>query len=110
MADQAVTLSRAGNTVTTYISDGSADLHCFEDLESDTYQVQIFPTADYIVTSDDSWAVAIADGVMIPVSFGLQMAADEVADAGSPVDNPADSAAVLQLTAHPTAVFQVIWD
>ena len=91
MADQAVTLSRAGNTVTTYISDGSADLHCFEDLESDTYQVQIFPTADYLVTSDDSWAVAVASGVMIPVSFGLQMAADEVADAGSQVDNSADS-------------------
>ncbi len=98
MADQAVTLSRAGNTVTTYISDGSADLHCFEDLETDTYQVQIFPTADYAVTSDDSWAVAIADGVMIPVSFGLQMAADEVAAAGDLAENPMDSAAAPEST------------
>ena len=94
MADQAVTLSRAGNTVTTFISDGSSDLHCFDDLNADTYQVQIFPTADYLVTSDDSWAVAVADGVMIPVSFGLQKAGDEVADASAAVDNPTSDAAV----------------
>lgn len=87
MPDQAITLSRAGNTVTTYISDGSSDLHCFEDLESDTYQVQIFPTADYQVTTNGSWAVAVADGVMIPISFGLQMAPDEIADAGNAVND-----------------------
>ncbi len=65
MADQAITISQDGNTITTYITDGSGELHCFEDLESGTYQVQLFPTADYIVAGDDSWAVAIAEGVMV---------------------------------------------
>lgn len=82
MSDQAITLSQSGNTITTYITDGSSEMHCFENLETGTYQVQIFPTADYMVTGDDSWAVAIAEGVMIPVSFGLQLASDAVAEAG----------------------------
>lgn len=81
--DQAVTLRRAGSTISTYVTDGSGDLYCFESLESDTYQVQIHPTADYVVVGDDRWAVAMAEGVMIPVSFGLQNAANVVADAGT---------------------------
>ena len=44
--------------------------------------MQVFPTADYMVTGDDSWAVAIAEGVMVPVSFALQKAPEGVADAG----------------------------
>ena len=93
MADQAVTLSQDGNTITTYITDGSGELHCFEGLETGTYQVQIFPTADFSITGDDSWAVAVADGVMVPVSFGLQTAPDSVADAGDPdADSSADAA------------------
>jgi len=93
MADQAISLSQDGNTITTVITDGSADLHCFDSLESGTYQVRIFPSADYMVTGDDSWAVAIAEGVMIPVSFGLQIAPDSVADAGEQTgDAAADSA------------------
>ena len=89
IADQAVTLSRGGSTVSTYITDGSGDLHCFERLEADTYQVQILPTADYVLTGDDSWAVGMADGVVIPVTFGLQAAGAEIAAA-----QPADTAAV----------------
>jgi len=86
VADQAVTLRRGGSTISTYISDGSGDLYCFESLEPDTYQVQINPTADYVVVGDNRWAVAMAEGVMIPVNFGLQKAADVVADAGTAGD------------------------
>jgi hypothetical protein len=96
MADQAITISQNGNTITTYITDGSGELHCFEDFESGTYQVQIFPTADYVVSGDDSWAVAIVEGVMIPVSFGLQSAPEGVADAGEQDVNSADEAATAE--------------
>jgi hypothetical protein len=99
MPDQAVTISQDGNTVTTYVTDGSGELHCFEELEAGTYQVQIFPTADYVVTGDDSWAVAIAQGVMIPVSFGLQVVPEAVANAGEQaVDSAEDAAAAEQIT------------
>ncbi len=96
MADQAITISQNGNTITTYITDGSGELHCFEDLETGTYQVQLFPTADYVVSGDDSWAVAIAEGVMIPVSFGLQSAPEGVADAGEQDVNSADETATAE--------------
>ncbi len=97
MPDQAVTISQNGNTITTYVTDGSGKLHCFEELESGTYQVQIFPTADYVVTGDDSWAVAIAEGVMVPVSFGLQAAPEGVASAGEQdVNSTEDEAAAEQ--------------
>ncbi len=92
LADQAVTLSQGGNTITTYVTDGSGVLHCFEELESGSYQVQIFPTADFSISGDDSWAVAVAEGVMIPVSFGLQAASQSVAEAGDQeTDAPADT-------------------
>jgi hypothetical protein len=93
IADQAITLRRAGSTVSTYVTDGSGDLHCFESLEPDTYQVQIYPTADYAVVGDDRWAVAMAEGVMIPVSFGLHSAANAVADAGTADDAASAEAA-----------------
>ncbi len=88
VANQAITLRRAGSTVSTYVTDESGDLHCFESLEADTYQVQIFPTEDYGVVGDVSWAVAMADGVMIPVSFGVQKTADSVAAAAMTEDAP----------------------
>ena len=94
-----VPIEQDGNTVTTYVTDGSGELHCFEELEAGTYQVQIFPTADYVVTGDDSWAVAIAEGVMLPVSFGLQVAPEGVADAGEEAaDSTEDAAATEQNT------------
>jgi len=99
MDDQAVTISQDGNTITTYITDGSGELHCFEDLESGTYQVQLFPTADYIITGDDSWAVAITEGVMVPVSFGLQAAPEGVADAGEQAANSTEDAAAQESAA-----------
>ncbi|MFN2136247.1 MAG: SdrD B-like domain-containing protein [Candidatus Promineifilaceae bacterium] len=93
IADQAITLRRAGSTVSTYVTDGSGDLHCFENLEPDTYQVQIYPTADFAVTGDDRWAVAMAEGVTIPVSFGLQHTSDSVAAAGAADETAAQPAA-----------------
>ncbi|MCA9935188.1 MAG: LysM peptidoglycan-binding domain-containing protein [Ardenticatenaceae bacterium] len=86
LADAAITVSRSGETVVTYVTDGLHDEQCFEDLESDTYQVQFFPPADYMATTDDSWAVAVSGGVQMPVSFGAQFspaAEAVVADAGA---------------------------
>ncbi len=104
IADQAVTLSRGGNTVSTYITDGSGDLYCFERLEADTYQVQILPTADYVLTGDDSWAVGMAEGVVIPVSFGLQAASSDVVAAAAAADSaPARGAALPEEAAAPSS-------
>jgi hypothetical protein len=72
LADAAVSIFRAGKTVSTYVSDGSSEPYCFEDLESDTYQVQVFPPDDYEATTAESWAIAVSDGDMIPVEFGAQ--------------------------------------
>ena len=71
-ADAAVTIFRGGTTVSTHIADGSSESHCFTDLENDTYQVQVFPPANYNVTTAQSWAVAVSNGTTIPVSFGVQ--------------------------------------
>ncbi len=92
LADQAVTLAQDGNTISTYITDGTEELHCFEDLESGTYQVQIIPTAGFTTVADDSWAIAVADGVMVPVSFGLQVAPQSVADASNQEGDAASAA------------------
>ena len=88
VAENAITLAKDGNTVSTYITNGVDDIYCFEDLQSGTYQVQIYPSADYQATSDASWAVAIAEGVMIPLNFSLQYTPDgaAVADASAPTD------------------------
>ncbi len=49
------------------------------------------------MTGDDSWAVAIAEGVMVPVSFGLQAAPEGVASAGEQdVNSTEDEAAAEQ--------------
>jgi hypothetical protein len=85
-ADAAITLFKDGNTVTTYITDGVKDIHCFDNLEIGTYQVQLYPPANYVPTTADSWAVSVAEGVYIPLEFGMQYSpggAAEVADAGT---------------------------
>lgn len=85
-ADAAITLFKDGNTVTTYITDGVKDIHCFDSLETGTYQVQLYPPANYVPTTADSWAVSVSEGVYIPLEFGMQFseggAVEEVADAG----------------------------
>lgn len=100
-ADAAVTLFKDGNTVTTYITDGVKDIHCFENLEKGTYQVQLYPPANYVPTTADSWAVSVSEGVYIPLEFGMQFSAnaagEEVAaadttPAASTEDGTADTA------------------
>ncbi len=85
-ADAAITLFKDGQTVSTYITDGLTDVHCFENLESGAYQVQLFPPANFVPTTADSWAISVTDGALIPVQFGMQYQEPEVvavADAGS---------------------------
>lgn len=94
-ADAAVTLFHDGRTLSTYVSDGISEPYCFEDLESGTYQVQIFPPADYKATTPDNWAVAVANGVMVPVNFGTQQDQESAA----PAEQVAEVAGVAEDTA-----------
>lgn len=92
-ADAAITLFKDGTTVSTYITDGLNEVHCFEQLVPGSYQVQLYPPANYVPTTADSWAVDVAEGLFIPVSFGMQLAEtapNEVADATT-TEQPADS-------------------
>lgn len=86
-ADAAITIFRGGSTVTTHITDGASEPYCFENLEPDTYQVQIFPPADYQPTTSPSWAVSVAEGAQISVAFGTRFDPQDettaVADASS---------------------------
>jgi hypothetical protein len=86
-ADAAITLFKDGKTVTTYITDGVKDTHCFENLETGTYQVQLYPPANYVPTTADSWAISVSEGVYIPLEFGMQF------NAGEPAAEVADAAA-----------------
>jgi hypothetical protein len=92
--DAAIAIGRGGNTVSTYITDGMSEPYCFELEEADTYQLQVFPPADFAPTTESSWAVAVANGEAYTVSFGLQNAASTAAagDAGT-TDVAADAAA-----------------
>jgi SdrD B-like domain/LysM domain len=87
-ADAAITIFRGGSTISTYITDGSSEPYCFENLAPDTYQVQIFPPANYQPTTSPSWAVSVAEGAQISVGFGTQLMTAETAVAA--VDNTAD--------------------
>jgi hypothetical protein len=92
--DAAIAIGRGGNTVSTYITDGMSEPYCFELEEADTYQLQVFPPADFAPTTESSWAVAVANGEAYTVSFGLQSAASTAAasDVGT-TDAAADAAA-----------------
>ena len=71
-ANAAITIFRGGSTVTTHITDGVSEPYCFENLSPDTYQVQIFPPADYQPTTSPSWAVSVSEGAQISVAFGTR--------------------------------------
>lgn len=81
MADAAITLFKDSQTISTFITDGLAESHCFEELENASYQVQIYPPVNYVATTADSWTITVSDGVMVPVEFGLQCKETEVAEA-----------------------------
>ncbi|MBK8904052.1 MAG: LysM peptidoglycan-binding domain-containing protein [Anaerolineaceae bacterium] len=86
-ADAAITIFRGGSTVTTHITDGASEPYCFENLEPDTYQVQIFPPADYQPTTSPSWAVSVAEGAQISVAFGTRFDPQETAVADAAVSD-----------------------
>ena len=98
VADAAITLSRAGNTVATYVSDVVSEPYCFEGLEADNYQVQIFPPANFGTTTADSWAVALTEGIVVPVAFGVQEQ-----QAVAAVDTTTTEAPAAEPTAVPAA-------
>lgn len=86
LTDAAISLFRGGTNVSTYVTDGINEPYCFENLADDTYQVQIFPPADYVMTTTGSWAVAVANNLSIAVEFGTKFDPNAsvvaVADAG----------------------------
>lgn len=71
VADAAIAIARAGSTVSTYITDGASEPFCFELTQADSYQLQLYPPAGYSATTEDNWAVSIANGESYTVSFGL---------------------------------------
>lgn len=79
VANAAIAIARAGTTVSTYITDGASEPFCFELTEVDSYQLQLYPPAGFSSTTEDNWAVSIANGESYTVSFGLT-AAPVVAD------------------------------
>ncbi|MBP9500672.1 MAG: LysM peptidoglycan-binding domain-containing protein [Candidatus Promineofilum sp.] len=81
VADAAIAISRTGATVSTYITDGESEPFCFELTEADSYQLQLYPPAGFTATTEDNWAVSIANGESYTVLFGL-----------SDVQAPADAA------------------
>jgi LysM repeat protein len=97
LADAAVTLYQDGSSKASYVTDGINEPFCFENLATGTYQVQVYPPAGYQATTAESWAVAVAEGVIIPVAFGLAPAPQEVA-AVSPTEET-DAAAETAETA-----------
>lgn len=88
LANAAITVFQGGRTVASYVTDGGGADYCFENLPPDTYQVQVFPPAGYQATTPESWAIVVAEGVVIPVAFGLQEAPETVAmvSDATPVD------------------------
>lgn len=88
LGDAAITIFQGGRSVASYVTDGQGDPYCFENLPADTYQVQVFPPTGYQATTPESWAIVVAEGVVIPVAFGLQEAPETVAmvSDATPVD------------------------
>jgi LysM repeat protein len=96
LANTAISLFRSGTTVATYVSDGVSEPYCFQDLEADTYQVQVFPPADYVASGAATWAVAVSDGAQIPVEFGVQYSPAQ------PVEQPTEGPNINETAAPAT--------
>lgn len=101
MGDAAITVFQGGRTVASYVTDNERESYCFENLPAETYQVQVFPPAGYQATTPESWAVVVAQGVIIPVSFGLAEAPQMVAaaDLGRMAEEEMASLAAVEETA-----------
>lgn len=105
-ADTAITLFKDSQTISTYITDGVTNEHCFEDLQPGSYQVQLFPPANYVATMNDSWAINVVEGVMVPVLFGVQHqpASQEVAELPETAGETGTTDTAVSPETSPTAV------
>ncbi len=103
LADTVISLLLDGNNKASYVTDGVSEPFCFENLEAGTYQVQVIPPAGYQATTAESWSVAVAEGVIIPVTFGLAPAPQEVAEV-SPTESPDAAADTANTETEETAV------
>lgn len=74
VANAAIAIARGETTVSTYITDGVSEPFCFELTQADSYQLQLYPPAGFSSTTEDNWAVSIANGESYTVSFGLTAA------------------------------------
>ncbi|KAA3663965.1 MAG: hypothetical protein DWQ04_08105 [Chloroflexi bacterium] len=104
--DASITLFRAGASVSTYITDGITEPYCFQNLDPDTYQVQVYSPAGFAPTTADNWAVSVTDGTALSVAFGVTEAnapapvaeasaetADTSAETADSTSTPAEEAA-----------------
>lgn len=80
LPNAAIAIARAGATVSTYITDGASEPYCITLAEPDSYQLTIYPPADFMPATESSWAVAVANGESYTVSFGLQQGQAVAAD------------------------------
>ena len=96
VANAAIAIARAGTTVSTYITDGATEPHCFELTEADSYQLQLYPPAGFAATTEDTWAVSIANGESYTVFFGMGDAPASDAAAGAAEQPAADEAAATE--------------
>lgn len=97
----AIAIARAGSTVSTYITDGMSEPYCFELTDADSYQLQLYPPAGFASTTQDNWAVAIANGESYTVSFGLTEMAPAVASVDT-TQTAADTTSTAATTAETT--------
>lgn len=91
-ANAAIAIARAGTTISTYITDGESEPFCFELAQADSYQLQLYPPAGFSATTEDNWAVSIANGESYTVLFGLREES-AVADTSSTSTTAASEAA-----------------
>jgi hypothetical protein len=101
VANAAIAISLSGSTVSTYITDGASEPYCFELTEAGSYELQLYPPAGFAPTTEDNWAVSIANGESYTVSFGLTDNVQAVAErTGATLD--ADTAAAADMAATTT--------
>jgi LysM repeat protein len=62
--------SQQGVQVASYTTDGSAQSHCFADLQPGSYTVAVQPASGTVATSDKRWTVVLTSGSPVNVNFG----------------------------------------
>ncbi len=100
LADAALSIARANQTVVTTVTDGIQAEQCFTGLEPDTYQVRFYPPANFRTSTADNWAVALAAGMRVSVSFGAQEGAPVQEVAAMSAGAAAGETAVAADTTH----------